>query len=150
MKLKNYIPDFMRVLFNPPQHSDVAVQPKTRDQLHQWWRNPRKGNLPEEYMSVAGDVRSIRRDLRSRFLVETVNKHLPEEARILELGCNVGRNLEYLFSSGFQNLSAVEINENAIKLMKERYPDMASKSVIYRGTIEDQIMKFQDSRGLTS
>lgn len=48
------------------------------------------------------------------------NKNL----NILELGCNVGRNLNFLLNNNFKNLSGIEINMNAIELCKKVYPTL--------------------------
>jgi len=44
--------------------------------------------------------------------------------KILEVGCNVGLNLSILKKMGFKNLYGIEINEKAIKIAKQRNPEI--------------------------
>lgn len=94
---------------------------KTVAEVHEFWRNPGAGNLPTEYLEGSE---------RSAFLVGLVSRYAAKDARILELGCNVGRNLHALAEAGFTKLSGVEISANAVALMRESYPDLASARVV--------------------
>lgn len=110
------------------------MKQKSRDELHNYWRKPSDvGNFPNAY------IKPIQ---RSRFLYNCISKYSDNNAKILELGCNVGRNLNYLFEAGYKHLTAIEISENAIKTLKETYPKMARELDIYHSTIEDAITKF--------
>src|SRR5437867_8978268 len=105
---------------------DQVVQ-KSKDELHNYWRRPDQMNDPSTYLE-SGE--------RSAYLVSLVKKHhIRTDAQFLELGCNVGRNLHYLWKAGYRNLSGVEINPDDIRLMKENFPDM--QATTYQGTIED-------------
>jgi len=48
--------------------------------------------------------------------------HIPQNGKILEIGCNVGRNLNHLYENGFKQLTGIEISENAINALKRMYP----------------------------
>jgi 2-polyprenyl-3-methyl-5-hydroxy-6-metoxy-1,4-benzoquinol methylase len=74
---------------------------------------------------------------RSEFLLALVKQYVSTDASIIELGCNVGRNLNHLWEAGYKNLAGVEINKQAIRLMHEGFQDM--KATIHQGTIEDMI-----------
>lgn len=87
---------------------------------HDFWRNPTKRNKPNFYQEGLA---------KSEFLFEYIKKYVSESASILELGCNIGRNLNYLHQNGYKNLNAIEINENAIKLMWETYPHLKDVSI---------------------
>lgn len=58
---------------------------------------------------------------------------IDKESRILELGCNVGLNLEMLRKMGFNNLHGVELNKKALEIAKERNP----KVIFVNSSIED-------------
>src|SRR3989338_4703446 len=75
-------------------------------ELHTFWMNPTKKNLPECYYATGQE--------RSEALYQVVKRYAGVSASILELGCNVGRNLDYLFSKGYKDLTGVDINEKAI------------------------------------
>jgi SAM-dependent methyltransferase len=79
---------------------------------------------------------------RSQFLVETIKKYAKPNAKILEIGCNVGRNLNCLFLAGFRGLSGIEINESAVQLLKQSFPEMADHTSIYNAPVEECIGHF--------
>lgn len=108
------------------------------DDIHQYWRSPTDdGNLPEAYIKPME---------RSKLLLYILKSYGTLDAKILEIGCNVGRNLNYLFQAGFKNLEAIEISENAIKTLKDTYPKMADNIKIYNTAIEDIIGEFKNNK----
>lgn len=112
---------------------------KTR--IHAYWRNPwDSGNAPIEGLRTAEGHRW------SQFLVQIVKQYARPGARILEIGCGVGRNLNYLFSNGYDLLSGVEINAMAVELMKRHYPDMTRHADIYTAPVEEIVGKFSDNQ----
>jgi pseudaminic acid biosynthesis-associated methylase len=56
-----------------------------------------------------------RRELNERFL-----RDVPKDARILEVGCNVGNQLRLLQGMGYHNLFGIEIQAYAVKLARKR------------------------------
>jgi SAM-dependent methyltransferase len=52
---------------------------------------------------------------KSLFLLKLFNKYIDKDSHITELGCNVGRNLKFLYEDGYKNLLGVEINKEAIQ-----------------------------------
>jgi len=112
------------------------VKQKPREELHNFWRNPRTGNLPEEY--VFGEERSV-------FLVNLIKKYESNKsAKFLDIGCNVGRNLHYVQKEGYHNLSGIEISTNAVQLMKKEFPKLASDANIYNEPVEERIKLFTE------
>lgn len=109
----------------------------TREKVHQYWLNPSKGNRPETY--IQGLTYS------SEYLVSLISQNAYHSDRIIELGCNIGKNLEKLFHFGFHNLTAIEINLEAINLMKTVFPKMAKQLNIFLSSIEKQILIFKDN-----
>lgn len=55
-----------------------------------------------------------RTDLNNRFL-----KNINKDAKILEVGTNIGNQLLHLQSMGFKNLYGIEIQERAINFAKK-------------------------------
>jgi SAM-dependent methyltransferase len=103
-------------------------------QIENYWKNPTSKNAPEGYLNGKE---------RTEFLVGKVKKYLNpiKEQSILELGCNVGRNLYGLHELGFHKLYGIEINKEAIKLMLEKYPYI---NVNFRiGPVEDKIQPWE-------
>ncbi len=77
-------------------------------------------------------------------MYEIISKHFTTDAKILELGSNVGRNLNHLFNNGYKNLLGIEINEGAIKLMTKEYPGLSKNVGIINNPIEDVIKQFDN------
>ena len=73
---------------------------------------------------------------KSIFLANLMEKlPLRKNGKILELGCNIGRNLSYLQTVGCTNLFGVELNQEAVKQSKKMYPNLRAR--IQNTTIEN-------------
>lgn len=98
------------------------------DMVHNYWNAPDdENNQPEKY--IAGEE-------KSKYLLSKLSE-LDRDASILEMGTNVGRNLNQLYQAGFRNLSGIEISHNAIELMKKQFPEMYAESTIIHSSLED-------------
>lgn len=64
---------------------------------------------------------------------------MPKSAGILELGCNVGKNLNTAYQAGYRNLEDIEINPEAVEILKKTFPEMSSFANIRLGRFEDHI-----------
>ena len=145
MRLISLIPNFLKPILRPIYrifvvsliYRKIIHRPKRLNELHRYWRQPwDRNNLPEDYLKGKA---------RSQFLVEIIKRFATsKKERILEIGCNVGRNLNYLFLAEFRNLEGIEISENAVKLLEQSYPEMASQTKIYNASIEEKIKQFRD------
>lgn len=109
---------------------------KTRLELHEYWKNPSDaGNYASAYFQGAE---------RSYYLLEIFESfNIDKLSSILEIGCNVGRNLNVLYSSGFKNLSAVEISTIALENFKIKSPEVFSKTKIFIGPVEEKLVELQ-------
>jgi len=108
---------------------------KTLNEIHEFWKNPNDINLPETY--ILGE--------RSLFLLDLFNyTNIKLTDSILELGCNVGRNLNFLFVNGYKNLSGIEININAKPVMERIFPFVHKYATIYWDSIENIIIQQED------
>jgi pseudaminic acid biosynthesis-associated methylase len=72
--------------------------------------------LDELYQRNYGLTRS---ELNQRFLAD-----VPRDARVLEVGCNMGIQLGMLRDLGFWNLFGIEIQHQALKRAKARTPEV--------------------------
>lgn len=138
-RIVKWIPDFIKPILRPLYYHwlDLITPRKSRDELHQYWRKPYDGcNLPLDYYMEGQE--------RSQFLVELIKRYIDSDAKILEIGCNVGRNLNYLFTSGYTKVEGIEIGKDAIALMKRAYPEMAKLIKVYNAPVEDIINDFED------
>jgi SAM-dependent methyltransferase len=117
----------------------LPVQPVRREMdppevLHEFWRQPAPPqNNPHNYIGPIG---------RSQALLELI-RELPPEARILEVGCNVGRNLAHLHDNGYRHVEGVEINPHAVALLRSTYPQLADVP-IHLGPAEEVLPTLPD------
>ncbi len=103
---------------------------KSIDRVHKYWVQPDDGtNKPIDY---------TKRVEKSEFLFKQIQQFSPQ-MRILEIGCNVGRNLNFLFEKGYKNLSGIEISENAIEQMQIVFPSMFNQIKVFNSSVEDII-----------
>jgi SAM-dependent methyltransferase len=123
----------------PPKQ---APRPRTvlpKEELHAFWRDPDKVNRPEEYLAQEG---------RSRFLLEFLTPYLGSDGAdpsILEIGCNVGRNLAHLHEAGYRRLTGIEINGKALGVLRATYPEMAASASLINAPVEDAIRDLPSS-----
>lgn len=112
-------------------HSGPAIDDAS--DLYKFWAQEQPaGNDPEAYIRPTG---------RSQALLELVSD-LPKGARILEVGCNVGRNLAYLHDHGYV-VEGVEISQHAVNLLRKTYPQLAD-SQIHIGPAEHVLPRIAD------
>ncbi len=58
-------------------------------------------------------------------------------AAILDMGCNAGRHLDYLYRQGYRNLRGVDWSGTAIRDMAVRYPRMHAASRLTVASFQD-------------
>ncbi|MCD9622761.1 class I SAM-dependent methyltransferase [Rhabdothermincola salaria] len=110
--------------------------------MYEFWRQPSPAkNDPDEYVKAT---------TRSAALTQLLENHnLAADKEILEVGCNVGRNLAYLHDHGYQNVTGVEINPHAVERLREVYPQLEARPV-HVGAAEGVLPSFEDWQfGLT-
>lgn len=73
---------------------------------------------------------------RCRILLELIEVCGLVDPSILEVGCNAGRNLEYLRRVGYEKLTGIEICKPAIDLMRKRYPALCETAIVYGSPVE--------------
>ena len=105
-----------------------------REDQIEYWKNPTPENLPRTYLEDKG---------RSDMLVDVVKNKLSFESdrAILEVGCNVGRNLKRLEMAGYTNLTGIDVNREALDLV-------TSNGCLHLGTIEQVLPRLLQPYGL--
>jgi SAM-dependent methyltransferase len=81
----------------------------------------------------------IKEDISIQELFKEVLPYLDKNDPVLEIGCNVGRSLNYLFTHGYRNLTGIEIGKAAVELMKTTFPDVHQNSKIIVGDATEKI-----------
>ncbi|QGH35225.1 methyltransferase domain-containing protein [Gracilibacillus salitolerans] len=97
---------------------------KSLKEIHEYWKN---NSYPEKYR-VATE--------RSIFLLSYIEKYIQTNQRILEIGCNVGRNLHHLFENNYKELTGIEISQEAVEQLHKNYPDLAEHTDIIHASAE--------------
>lgn len=116
---------------------------KTLKEIHDYWLDPPDGGNKWQTYAKKDSPRTN----RSQFLVGLVEKMgLPEDATVLELGCNVCRNLHYLHQRFPKfDLVGVDINKQALENSVSEYPDLSGVVRLALGNIQ-QFLKDTDER----
>lgn len=70
---------------------------------------------------------------------------LDKNANILEIGCNAGRNLDYLYSKGYRRLTGIEIGIEPEEVMKKTFPDAYNVTTYIVGNAYEEILKLPSS-----
>lgn len=107
----------MRGLPHPFYCEDTAV----------YWasRTTRTAHSPEQYLAA---------DEVTEAVLGEACAALPATATFLEIGCNAGRNLEYLRRRGFVRLTGVDINRGALEETLPRHlPELARCATLHAG-----------------
>ena len=130
LKLMRYFGQILEILhlkvFIPPNiahrianklHIELVDDPNT---LYKFWRQEKpKGNYfgtPEW-------------SARSQTIITILSPWVKKENSILEVGCNVGRNLNHLWNAGYKNLNGIEISEIAVARGLKAYPHLSEISM---------------------
>lgn len=98
--------------------------------MRNYWIHPRPENRPAEYLKKKS----------WRVVVQMIKKHVKPDETILELGCNSGLTLSYLWQEGYHNLNAIEINAEAVEMLFQKRGGIAKVEI---GAIEEKIMDMQ-------
>jgi len=112
---------------------------KSKEELHIFWKDPDKNNLPRGYAKPKSNDRTV-------FLLKLLKNFVKNyDSKILEIGCNAGRNLAYLNKNNYHNLSGIEISKKALDVMDELFPELKQNTKIYNSSVEEKIKNFDDN-----
>jgi SAM-dependent methyltransferase len=104
----------------------------------QW--EERSGEYSPDYYAYYGPNET------SELLRARLDSAVASDASILELGCSSGRHLARLHEAGYEDLHGIEINDEALSVMEETYPDLAEAGTFYIDAIEETVPQFDDDR----
>ncbi len=107
----------------------------SHDDLLAYWARPADTiNAAEDYIAPVG---------RSEYLGEVIETHCPNTASALEIGCNAGRNLNYLATVQGMKVAGIEYSDHAIRLLRQTYRGL-DESTVYSGDAVQQIKRIDD------
>ena len=108
------------------------VNPKVKT-IHNYWKDPLDfGNSAEGHLLFPE---------HSKCMFEQIQKlkGINENSSIMEIGCNCGKNLNYLYERRYQNLSGIEISPKAVALMRKEFPNLYYNSSIFVNSLEGEL-----------
>lgn len=81
---------------------------------------------------------------RSQTVINILSPLITKEYSILEIGCNIGRNLNHLWQAGYKDVRGIEISEHAVRRLRIEYPCLATTPVDI-GPAERLIQKYDSN-----
>jgi SAM-dependent methyltransferase len=123
----------LKRLFLGVKRAEQAVEVS---QIHDFWREPPKCNEPEKY---AKDLE------RTKGLEDSINNYAQGMESAIEIGCNVGRNLDALRRLGVARLAGVEISSDAVAAMRKHFPGLAETVEIHNAPAEEVLPRLEDN-----
>jgi len=115
---------------SPPQSVDA------NDVRSRW--ATRSGEYSPAYYAHYGP------DETSEFVRSSVDAHCGPAASVLEVGCGVGRHLSALAAAGYTDLTGVDVNAQALSLLRETYPTLAGVGSFHATPIEEYVTDVPD------
>ncbi len=112
-----------------------------KDQLQEYWRKQSKNdeNDPEGYIHAENN--------RAEYLLDLIKKlELEPEESILELGMSSGKVFSHIYNNGYHNLTGIEINSEAIEIMKKAFPKVAKNTELIKLSLEDALPSIPDGK----
>ncbi|WP_122088152.1 class I SAM-dependent methyltransferase [Halalkalicoccus subterraneus] len=107
------------------------------NEVHRQWAE-RSGEYSPDYYAYYGP------DGTSDRIRRALDSLSDPEPSVLELGCSSGRHLAHLYEHGYRDLSGIEINDEALDVMAENYPDLAAEGTFHVDAIESVLPEFED------
>lgn len=102
-----------------------------KNKQQEYWASPYdEPNFPIAYS---------KHNKRSQYLLSVLPKYVKNNESILEIGCNIGRNLNALYNNGYTNLSGIDINTEALQKSKHVYPKL--KANLFNKTVEEWVLE---------
>ncbi len=108
-----------------------------RNGITEKWREAKKGD-------VIGYQYYLKLDDLARMLLEEIISRTKPADHVLDLGCNVGRELNELWRRGYRHLTGVEIGVEPVRAMREVFPEMAMGARIFNRSMTEAVREFED------
>jgi SAM-dependent methyltransferase len=106
---------------------------------------PRRGPATRQYWEEYPTTQFQELGETCHTLMQEVMHVSPDRnATILDMGCNVGRHLNFLYEKGYRNLLGVDFNSTALSEMALRYPPMHAGARLYEMSFEEFLTKVDD------
>jgi SAM-dependent methyltransferase len=114
-------------------------EPEDPEDVRREWAE-REGEFSPRYYAHRGATETSER------IRDTLEHYLDTDAAVLEVGCSSGRHLEVLRRAGFEDLTGIDLNDEAFDVMAEEYPTLHETGDFHVGAIEDILPDFPENR----
>lgn len=116
----------------------------TISETQEYWKV--KANQEEDDNRPENYANSPSNEIRAKFFLNKLkNLQIKKEEPILELGTNAGYVMSFLYNNGYRNITGIEINSNALKTMKEKFPDGYNNCNLINDSLEVALPKLTDN-----
>jgi SAM-dependent methyltransferase len=135
----NYIKEIYRDLnVNLAVFRKKILGKRNLTETQKYWENPDDGhNNPISYTI------NKQAHQRTENLLNIIKTYICE-GEVLEIGCNAGRNLAALYKGGYDKLTAIEINKNALKQFEKTNHDCYKITNVINSPVEKAIKTFEN------
>lgn len=106
-------------------------------EVRQAWADRSGEYSPTYYAHYGADATSER-------IASILEEHVEASARVLEVGCGVGRHLAALADAGYTDLTGIDVNEEALDVLEETYPELAAAGTFHAEAIEAYVTSLDD------
>lgn len=106
-------------------------------EVRQAWADRSGEYSPTYYAHYGADETSER-------VASILEDYVDESARVLEVGCGMGRHLAALADAGFTELTGIDVNEEALDILEETYPELAAAGSFHAEAIEEFVTSLDD------
>lgn len=118
-----------RIMMGNKQVRGTLVKSMNLAECQEYWRKPPHDDRPKRYLDEGKET--------SELLLGLLKPYAKKTDKILEIGCNAGRNLVYLYENGYKRLYGVDICPSAIRLLEKKYPFLQGRVVVE--SLEDMV-----------
>lgn len=109
----------------------------SQEECQEFWASREDGaNAPDTYVAKATGIVD--------FLHAFWSPEVTPADHVLEIGCNAGANLNRLRELGFERMTGVEINPNALEVLRRVHPELEAGADLVRDSIESALGRLPD------
>jgi SAM-dependent methyltransferase len=110
----------------------------SREECQAYWASRANGdNEPSSYATKRTEIVDVLNDFW--------RPEIEPGKSVLEVGCNAGTNLNRLRELGFDDLTGIEINANALDELRRVFPELASEAKLINSPIESALGQLPDA-----
>ena len=123
----------------------IALQAKVKRYLCTflpWLVFPQKGATHAAHWDAHSSEPFSKPDPAGLAMMQEILERVPDrEAAILDMGCNVGRHMNYLHQQGYRNLHGVDFSSRALRDMATTFPELHAVARVTAASFQDYLTR---------